>query len=166
MGEAGVGGGAAAAGPLWLAAGLRGAMCAHARRERPLEACGLLAGEGVRASAFFPTRNALASPTRYDIAPQDLLRVTMDLEARGQGIWGIFHSHPTTAAYPSPTDVRLAFYPEAYYLICSLADPAAPVLRAFRITDGQIQEYALCAEDAVGGEGAGGGAEAGQGMRP
>ena len=122
---------------------LRKAMIAHALAERPLEACGLVGGQGDRALRFHPTRNALRSPTLYDIEPADLLRATMAIEADGLELWGIFHSHPATQAYPSPTDVRLAYYPQAHYLICSLADPSSPVLRAFRIVDGVITELPI-----------------------
>ena len=127
-------------GTIRLAPGLRAAMTQQALTERPLEACGLLAGSGDRAEAFYPTRNAAKSAIRYDIDPRDLLRVTMELEDAGREVWGIFHSHPATPAYPSQTDIRLAFYPSAYYLICSLADLVRPVLRAFRIVDGRIAE--------------------------
>lgn len=124
-------------------AALREAMLAHARAEHPLEACGLLAGREGAALRFYPARNALQSPTRYDLDPRDLLRVTMDIEARGEELWGIFHSHPHTEAYPSQTDIRLAFYSTAFYLICSLADLRAPVLRAFRIDNGAVSEFAV-----------------------
>ncbi len=129
--------------PIVVPAVLREAMIAHALAERPLEACGLIGGAGRQAVRFHPTRNALQSPTRYDVEPADLLRVTMAIEAEGLGLWGIFHSHPATVAYPSATDIRLAYYPDAYYLICSLADPAAPVLRAFRILEGTVREVAI-----------------------
>lgn len=118
-------------------------MIAHAAAERPLEACGLVGGRGERALRFHPTRNALRSPVRYDVDPRDLLRVTLAIEADGLELWGIFHSHPATEAYPSPTDVRLAHYPDAHYLICSLRDPAAPVLRCFRIVGGEVAEVAI-----------------------
>jgi [CysO sulfur-carrier protein]-S-L-cysteine hydrolase len=67
---------------------------------------------------------------------------------------GIFHSHTFTEAYPSRTDVELAAYPEATYLILSLADPGAPVLRGFRISDGQVDEEeirVIPSPDHVGG---------------
>jgi proteasome lid subunit RPN8/RPN11 len=118
-------------------------MIAHALSERPLEACGLIAGRGEEALAFHPTRNALRSPVRYDVDPRDLLATTLAIEAAGLELWGIFHSHPATEAYPSPTDVRLAHYPDAHYLICSLRRPDAPVLRAFRISGGAIREIAI-----------------------
>ena len=122
---------------------LRAAMLAHAVAERPLEACGLLSGREQRGEAFYPTRNALRSPVRYDIDPRDLLAVTLAIEAAGLDLWAIFHSHPATEAYPSPTDVRLAYYPDAFYLICSLRDPGAPVLRGFRITGGEVREILI-----------------------
>lgn len=126
--------------------GLRRALIAHAAAGAPLEACGIISGRGGEPLRFLPTANAARSPVRYEIAPADLLRVTLELEAAGETIWGIFHSHPATAAYPSATDVRLAFYPEALYLIASLAEPARADLRAFRIMDGRIREVALAGE--------------------
>lgn len=126
-----------------VGAELQAEMVAHALAERPLEACGLIAGRDQRAVRFHATRNALRSPVRYDVDPRDLLAVTMRIEEEGLDLWGIFHSHPTTEAYPSPTDVRLAHYPDAYYLICSLRRPESPVLRAFRIAGGRIREVAL-----------------------
>ena len=122
---------------------MREAMLAHAVAGLPLEACGIVIGRGGEPLRFVPTANAAASPTRYEIDPRDLLRITLDIEAAGEAIWGIFHSHPTSAAYPSATDIRLAFYPEAVYLIVSLMDPGRPDLRGFRIVDGQVAEVGL-----------------------
>lgn len=116
------------------------AMVAHARAGWPNEACGIVAGKDGRGERFYPARNELESPTRYAVAPQDLLDITLDIEARGLDLVAIFHSHPATEAYPSPTDVRLAFYPDSTYLILSLADPDRPVLRGFAIRDGRVTE--------------------------
>lgn len=116
-------------------------MIEHARREAPLEACGLVAGRDGVATRFFPTENVERSPVRYTIAPLDILRVSREIDRAGEELLAIFHSHPATEAYPSATDIRLAFYPDAYYLICSLRDPARPELRAFRIRDGQVTEH-------------------------
>lgn len=118
-------------------------MIAHARREAPLEACGLVAGKDGVATRFFATENADRSPVRYTIAPLDILRITREIDRAGEELLAIFHSHPATEAYPSATDIRLAFYPDAYYLICSLRDPARPVLRAFRIRDGRVSEHPI-----------------------
>ncbi len=122
---------------------MRDAMLAHAVAGLPLEACGIVVGRGEEPLRFVATANAAASPTRYEIAPRDLLRITLEVEGSGEAIWAIFHSHPTSAAYPSATDIRLAFYPEAIYLIASLVDPARPDLRGFRIIEGQVIEVAL-----------------------
>ncbi|MFO7245790.1 MAG: M67 family metallopeptidase [Thermaerobacter sp.] len=129
--------------PVRLPAGMRDRMIAHARAEAPLEACGIVAGRDGRATRFYPTTNAEASRTRYSVPPAELLRITREIESRNEVIYAIFHSHPETEAYPSATDIRLAFYPDAYYLIASLADPERPVLRAFTIRDGRVTEHPI-----------------------
>lgn len=116
-------------------------MIAHAQGEWPSEACGIVAGTGGRGERFYPARNELASPTRYAVAPQDLLEITLDIEARGLELLGIFHSHPETEAYPSATDIRLAYYPDSYYLILSLKNAPRRALRAFTIRDGRVEEF-------------------------
>lgn len=121
-------------------------MLRHARAEAPLEACGLVGGRGGRPERFLPTPNAEGSPVRYSIAPRDLLRAMREIEAGGMELVAIFHSHPTTEAYPSPTDVKLAFWPEAIYAILSLAQADAPVLRAFLIREGKVQEVPVVIE--------------------
>jgi proteasome lid subunit RPN8/RPN11 len=120
----------------------------HARREVPNEACGILSGslaEG-RATTYHPARNEDASPLRYSVHPEDLVRITFEIEDAGADLVAIFHSHTHTPAVPSPTDRRAAMYPDAIYLLASLTDagasPAA-ALRAWRISDGQAAEVAL-----------------------
>ncbi|MCS7351102.1 MAG: M67 family metallopeptidase [Anaerolineae bacterium] len=119
-----------------------GRILAHVQAEWPLEACGLLGGIGRRVLVVYPTRNELASPVRYRVHPDDLIRVMRELEARGWELVGIYHSHPHGPAAPSATDVAEAYYPEAVYVI------AAPVrgewrLRAFRIVNGAVQEVRI-----------------------
>lgn len=121
-------------------------MIAHAEAGTPLETCGIVAARDGRPVRFYPAVNAARSPVRYNIDPADLLRITLDIEREGTALWAIFHSHPATEAYPSQTDIRLAFYPEAIYLICSLAEPGRPVLRAFRIRDLRVTELEVAAE--------------------
>ena len=116
---------------------------AHARQDVPNECCGIVAGRNGDATKLYRAVNAEASPYRYNVDPKDLLRIYRDLESKGWDVLVIYHSHTHTEAYPSPTDVRLAAWPEAYYLIVSLADAASPVLRAFRINDGQVKEEEL-----------------------
>ncbi len=115
-------------------------MFSHAKSEMPNEACGILAGDRGQAVRFFPATNAEHSPTRYVVDPKDQLRILNELHVNDWDLLGIFHSHTHTQAYPSSTDVNLAAnWPEAYYLIASLQnDP--PVLRAYRIVDGKVEE--------------------------
>lgn len=126
----------------------------HARAGYPNEACGLVIGsapvaDGGRALRFVPCRNRAASPYRYEIDPDDLLRLTIEAEDADEAFWGIVHSHVKSPAVPSPTDIGLAFYPEALYILVSLApehaDPATgePGVRAWRIVDGAVSEVPL-----------------------
>jgi proteasome lid subunit RPN8/RPN11 len=133
---------------------IREQIVAAARADYPDEMAGLVVGDapaadGGRALRFEPVRNKAASPYRYEIHPDDLLRLTIATDDAGEVFWGIVHSHTHTPAVPSPTDVGLAFYPDALYLLVSLsdteADPAtgAPSLRAWRIVDGAVHEVAI-----------------------
>ena len=116
---------------------------AHAREDAPNECCGILAGNDGHAAKLYRAVNAEASPYRYNVDPKNLLRIYRDLDSNGWDVLAIYHSHTHTEAYPSPTDVRLASWPDAYYLIVSLADDAKPVLRAFRVKDGAVEEEEL-----------------------
>jgi len=123
------------------------AIVAQARAEDPNEACGLIVGDrpaadGGRPLRFEPTRNKAASPYRYEIHPDDLLRLTIATDDADEVFWAIVHSHVRSPAYPSPTDVGLAFYPEALYMLVSLAEHE-PSLGAFRIVDGEIHRVEL-----------------------
>jgi proteasome lid subunit RPN8/RPN11 len=123
-------------------------MLAHARSELPNEACGLVSGDLAtgRATAFHPARNAEASPLRYDVHPDDLVRIVFGIEDAGEDLVGIFHSHTHTPAVPSPTDLRTAQYPDAFYVLATLSDPdagPADALRAWRIIDGVSSEVPL-----------------------
>jgi proteasome lid subunit RPN8/RPN11 len=133
----------------------REALIAHARDESPNECCGLLVGAGNRVQRIHRTANAEHSPVTYRVDPRDLLRIFQELDDAGLEMVGIYHSHTHSPAYPSPTDVGYARgYPEAAYVIVSLADPAAPVVRSFRITDGRIaEEEVVLRETAVEDQG-------------
>ena len=125
-----------------LPAAIRDQVIEHARREYPNEMCALIVGDddaaaGGRALRFEPVRNKAASPSRYEIHPDDLLRLTIATDDADEVFWGIVHSHTHTPARPSPTDIGLAFYPDALYLLVSLADPE-PSLEAWRIVSGQV----------------------------
>ena len=84
--------------------------------------------------------NADRSPMNYRLDPTEQLRIFDEIEERGWDLVGIFHSHTHTRAYPSPTDERQAFYPDAHYVLVSLADRNNPDLKAFTIRDGEIEE--------------------------
>ena len=116
-------------------------MVAHCLTGLPDEACGLLVGPygGEEASHVFVTANAAASAMVYEIAPRDLLRVDRAAQDLGADIVGVFHSHTHTDAYPSPTDVAQATDPGWHYVLVSLRD-VHPVVRSYRIADGQITE--------------------------
>ncbi len=115
-------------------------MIAHARAEDPNECCGLLAGRDGKMVRLYRVSNSLASPTRYLMEPRELLGVFRELDDNEWEVLAVYHSHSHTPAYPSPTDLQLAHWPEPLYIIISLEDKAKPVLRAFHIKQGQIQE--------------------------
>ncbi|HEY8862281.1 MAG TPA: M67 family metallopeptidase [Candidatus Limnocylindria bacterium] len=129
--------------PFELPAALRDDILAHARAEAPKEACGLVAGRNARATRVIRCTNAHpAAVTRYTIDPREQLRAFRDMEANGEDLVAIYHSHPATQAYPSPTDRAEAHYPEAVYVLVSLRD-ATPDVRAFQIRDGWVREVPL-----------------------
>ena len=109
---------------------------AAARAALPNESVGLLVGRDGALERYVAMVNAAASPYRYAIDPQEQLRVWTALEDAGESVWAIVHSHVATAASPSKTDIELAYFPESLYLICSLADPERPVIRARSISAG------------------------------
>lgn len=115
-------------------------MVAHAHAEYPNECCGLLSGSGLVVRRIHRMTNTEASPVLYVMDPREQIRVFDDIDQRSEDLVAIYHSHTHTEAYPSPTDVRLAYYPDSICLIVSLSDRAAPVARAFRIVDSVISE--------------------------
>jgi proteasome lid subunit RPN8/RPN11 len=114
-------------------------MIAHAREDAPNECCGIIAGKDGRATKLFRAINSEASPYRYNVDSKDLFRISRECDDNDWTFLAVYHSHTASEAYPSPTDVRLA-WPEAYYIVVSLQDADNPVVRAFRIQDGDISE--------------------------
>jgi proteasome lid subunit RPN8/RPN11 len=130
-----------------IAQSLLNEIVAHARNDAPNECCGMVAGAHGAATRVYRARNAEASPFRYTIHPQDQFRITMEIEDRGEEIAAIYHSHTKSSAEPSQTDINLAEnWPDPLYLICSLADPEAPDVRAFAIRDGRVEGVRLDVE--------------------
>jgi proteasome lid subunit RPN8/RPN11 len=117
-------------------------LLAHARAELPNECCGLIGGEDAEVKTVYRARNSEASALRYNIDPQDQFRIMTEMEERGEELAAIYHSHTASPAYPSQTDINLAAYPDALYLIVSLAEGEKD-LRGFRIRDGEVAEVEL-----------------------
>jgi proteasome lid subunit RPN8/RPN11 len=126
-----------------IRADIREQMVAHAFAGLPNEACGLLGGriqDGVaKAEHFFPMTNADQSNLTYRLDGREQLQVFKEIEGKAWDLVGIFHSHTHTEAYPSATDRRQAFYPEAHYVLVSLQDRNTPDVRAFTIKDGIVR---------------------------
>ena len=112
-------------------------MFAHARERAPEECCGLLGGEGKSAATVYPLRNVAPRPeVAYEAAPEELFEAQRSMRARGEQLVGVYHSHPRSKdPEPSRTDVRLAFYPAAFYFIIGFDEEGACLLRAFRIRE-------------------------------
>jgi [CysO sulfur-carrier protein]-S-L-cysteine hydrolase len=121
---------------------IAGAIEEHARREHPAECCGLLSGKNGLITAIHPVRNDADKPeTRYFATPEELFAAMRQIREAGQALLGVYHSHPRTPAYPSASDVEMAFYPEAFYFIISL-EPTVE-LRAFKIEDSKIEDVLI-----------------------
>ncbi len=123
-------------------------MIAHAREDAPNECCGVLLGRDGQIFQFRRCTNAEHSPFRYSVDPRELLEIDRDARQHDWEVIAIYHSHTHTEAYPSPTDVRLAAYPEAIYILVSLQHPEEPVVRAYHIREGAISEESI---EGVGG---------------
>jgi len=124
---------------------------AYARQATPFECCGLIGGANDRATSIHPLRNVASNPeTTYEAAPEELFAAQRQMRERGEQLLAIYHSHPrSTEPVPSETDVRLAYYPAAIYLIIGLGG-AKPIMRGFRISEHdktwQQVEYAVADE--------------------
>jgi [CysO sulfur-carrier protein]-S-L-cysteine hydrolase len=127
--------------PLKIPKELIDEIVAHARDAHPNESCGILAGKNSVPTHIYKMKNADPNPRiRYLMETQEQFWAFKNMRHNGLEVIAIYHSHPHTEAYPSPTDVKLAYYPEAYYILTSLQEPQNPVVRSFRILDGKITE--------------------------
>lgn len=130
-----------------LPAALYEEMIRHVAAHFPEEACGLLAGlfDGptARVTQLLPIENMLHSPVAYEMEPLEQIRAMIAIESEGLELVSIFHSHPAGPARPSPSDVAQAYYPDAAYVIISLADRQRPLARAFLIRGEGVEEIRL-----------------------
>ncbi len=117
-------------------------MVRHALEQAPLECCGLLAGVGTRATHVYPLRNERASPTAYRAEATDLFAALRDMRAQSIELVAIYHSHPSSPALPSATDLRENYYDDLPRVIVSLTS-RPPVVRAFRLFADRYDEIAL-----------------------
>ena len=115
-------------------------MVAHALEDDSIECCGVLAGTEDGFLKLFRMTNVENSPYRFSWDSKELISVWNEMEDNNWEHRAVYHSHTHSEAYPSSTDIRLAAWPEAYYIIVSLADKESPVVRAFRILDGSVSE--------------------------
>ena len=133
---------------------------AHARRDHPDEAFGVVAGPAGsgRPERFVPMLNAARSPTFYEFDSGDLLRLYREMDGNDEVPVVIYHSHTATEAYPSRTDISFAGWPEAHYVLVSTRDPETAEIRSFRIVDGVVteEEVRIDGADGPGEEGTGG----------
>ena len=119
-------------------------LLAHAREEAPNECCGYLRAADGSVHAVTRAENMRKSPYGYELDPKSLLAAN-ELDDDGFEV-GIYHSHPRSAPEPSQTDINLATYPHWTYLIVSLAEDD-PLVRAWRIEDGRVDEEDLVIDD-------------------
>ena len=121
---------------------LRDKIVAHARRDHPDEACGVLAGPAGsdRPERFIAMTNAERSPTFYRFDSGEQFRVWRDMEDRDEEPVVIYHSHTATEAYPSRTDISYASEPQAHYVLVSTRDESQAEFRSYRILDGEVTE--------------------------
>ena len=116
------------------------ALYAQALQEDPIECCGLLAGRGDQVTLHYQIKNADRSSTTYLMDPREQIWAFTNMRHNQLDLLAIYHSHTHTPAYPSPTDIRLAYYPDSDYLIISLLKKEAPQMRIFRMTNGEVLE--------------------------
>ena len=119
---------------------------AHAREDAPNECCGMIASSDGEAVAVHRARNTAASPFRYEMDGMEQYRIQTEIEDAGLELGAIYHSHTRSAPEPSQTDINLAFYPDALYVIVGLKSPQ-PDVRAWRIVDGAVSAASLEIEE-------------------
>lgn len=125
------------------------AMVAHARRDHPDEACGVITGSGGRAARFLEMENAARSPTFYEFDSAALLALYREMDDRDEEPYVIYHSHTATEAYPSRTDTTYASEPEAHYVLVSTREELGEdvEVRSYRIIGGAVTEEPISLSD-------------------
>ena len=123
---------------LKIPSNISSAMLEHAKADFPLECCGILGGNGDKISHIYCMSNIDKSKITYLMDPAEQVRVFKEMRSLGIELKAIYHSHPNHPALPSHTDVELAFYPEAVYIIISINDKKETEIGSFNIMDKKI----------------------------
>ena len=131
---------------LTLPAAIWDDIVAHSREEAPRECVGFVTGPAGQATATHRLANLYPDIDFYEPDPDAAWAVLEGAEARGEEVVAIYHSHPTDAAVPSARDIEHAGFDSAVFIICSLLDEAAPVLRGWWIVEGVVSEVVLVCE--------------------
>lgn len=131
-----------ASAPMRIARDLYDEMVAHAQADAPNECCGMISARDGDAVKLYRAENAAASPLRYVIDGPEQYRIQMAIDDEGLELGAIYHSHTRSVPYPSQTDINLAFYPDALYVIVGVAGNEAEV-KAYAIRDGRVAEAEL-----------------------
>ena len=121
-------------------------MLSHCKEAYPNEACGILAGKGNEASKIYKMTNTEKSPVSYFMDSKEQFKVMKDLREKNLSMLAIFHSHPSSPAYPSAKDLNLAFYEDSIYIIVSLIE-SEPVMKGYLIKEGKIKEVTIAVKE-------------------
>jgi len=126
-----------------IPAAVRDVMFSHSLAELPNECCGLLIG-GQNIERAVPMRSIPPAADAYYMDPEQQIEVFTEMQAAGEQLLGIYHSHPKGPPEPSGMDMQLAFHPDALYIIVSLADAQHPEFGAYRLQAGKFQKVEIC----------------------
>ena len=117
-------------------------MLLHCKEARPNETCGILAGSGEEVSKVYKMSNIEKSPVSYEFDSREHINAIKNMRENNHKMLAIFHSHPSSPAYPSAKDVSLAFYDDCVYVIVSLMEQE-PVVKGFLIREGAVKEVRI-----------------------
>lgn len=117
-------------------------MLLHCKEAHPNEACGILAGIENKASKIYKMANIEKSPVSYFMDSKEQFKVMKDIRENNLEMVAIFHSHPSSPAYPSAKDLNLAFYEDSIYIIVSLIEKE-PVVKGYSMREGKIEEVGI-----------------------
>ena len=121
-------------------------MISHCRDTYPNEACGILAGKESKALKVYKMANIEKSPVSYEFDSREHIKAIRDMRENNLTMLAIFHSHPSSPAYPSAKDMSLAFYEDCIYVIVSLIEKQ-PVVKGFLIREGDIKSASIHIHD-------------------